>query len=132
MEITTLTRSFPGRGRSSPSISDSVSSAIEWICTTNYLVAVLMHLLDEFLSVKPPHKKLTALKLLMEIFERLGVLLVPHKILAQPRSWNFWALFSILSRWRFVTPQRRLRSSRLSSLLSSAIERVQSMNSSTC
>ena len=67
-------------GRSSPFIFDSVSSAIEWICTTNYFVAVLMHLLDDFLSVEPPHKEPTALKLLMEILERSGVPLALHKI----------------------------------------------------
>ena len=76
-------------GRSSPFIFDSVSSAIEWICTTNYLVAVLMHLLDDFLSVEPPHKKPTALKLLMEIFERLGVPLAPHKILGPAQVLEF-------------------------------------------
>ena len=76
-------------GRSSPFIFDSVSSAIEWICTTNYLVAVLMHLLDDFLSVEPPHKEPTALKLLMDIFERLGVPLAPHKIFGPAQVLEF-------------------------------------------
>ena len=81
MEWKLLLRQGPFHGgRSSPSIFESVSSAIEWICTTNYLIAVLVHLLDDFLSVEPPHKEPNALKLLTEVFERLGVRLVPHKI----------------------------------------------------
>ena len=50
--------SFMGRW-SSPCIFDSLSEAIEWICITNYLIEILMHLLDDFLSVQspgtPPH-----------------------------------------------------------------------------
>ena len=76
-------------GRSSPSIFDGVSSAIEWICTTNYLIDVLMHLLDDFLSVEPPYKEPNALKLLIEIFERLGVPLAPHKIFGPAQVLEF-------------------------------------------
>ena len=50
-------------GRSSPFTFDSVSAAIEWICINNCLIEVLMHLLDDFLSVEP-----TALVLLKQIF----------------------------------------------------------------
>ena len=76
-------------GRSSPSVFDSVSSATEWICTTNYLIAVLIHLLDDFLSVEPPHKEPNALKLLIEIFERLGVPLTSHKIFVPAQVLKF-------------------------------------------
>ena len=41
-------------GRSSPCIFDSLSEAIEWICITNYLIEILVHLLDDFLSVASP------------------------------------------------------------------------------
>ena len=61
---------------------------------------------------------------------KLGVPLAPHKILVQPRSWNLWGLISILSRWGLVFLWRRLRSSTLPFLLSSAVKSVQSVNSS--
>ena len=66
-------------GRSSPFIFDSVSAAIEWICINNYLIEVLMHLLDDFLSVEPPDKEPTALVLLKQIFQYLGVPLASDK-----------------------------------------------------
>ena len=82
------------RGRSSPFIFDSVSAAVEWICINNYLIEVLMHRLDDFLSVESPDKEPTALVFLKQIFQYLGVPLAPDiKYLAPPRSWNFWVSF---------------------------------------
>ena len=58
---------------SGPSIFDNVLSTIEWIFITNCLIEVLIHLLEDFLSVEPPHRELTGLQLLIDIFEELGV-----------------------------------------------------------
>ena len=67
-------------GRSSPCIFDSLSEAIEWICVTNYLIEILMHLLDDFLSVESPGAPPMALEKLKQIFARLGVPLAPNKL----------------------------------------------------
>ena len=48
-------------GRSNPFIFDNVSAVVEWIDINNYPIEVLMHLLDDFLSVEPPDKEPTAL-----------------------------------------------------------------------
>ena len=76
-------------GRSSPFIFDSVSAAIEWICMNNYLIEVLMHLLDDFLSVKPPDKEPTALVLLKQIYQYLGVPLAPDKVFGPSQVLEF-------------------------------------------
>ena len=56
-------------GRSSLFIFDNVSAAIEWICVTKYILEYLMHLLGDFLCVKPPDRTPTALGLLRKIFQ---------------------------------------------------------------
>ena len=76
-------------GRSSPFIFDSVSAAIEWICINNYLTEVLMYLLDDFLSVEPPDKEPTALVLLKQIFQYLGVPLAPDKVFGPSQVLEF-------------------------------------------
>ena len=76
-------------GRSSPFIFDSVSAAIEWICINNYLIEVLIHLLDDFLSVEPPDKEPTALVLLKQIFQYLGVPLAPDKVFGPSQVLEF-------------------------------------------
>ena len=60
-------------GRSSLFLFDNVSAAIEWICINNYLIEVLIHLLDNFLSVEPPNKEPTAMVLLKQICQYFGV-----------------------------------------------------------
>ena len=67
-------------GRSSPFLFDNVSAAIEWICINNYLIELLMHLLDHFLSVEPPDKEPTAMVLLKQIFQYFGIPLTPDKV----------------------------------------------------
>ena len=59
-------------GRWSPFIFDNVSAAIEWICINNYLIDVLLYLLDVFLSTEPPDKDPTGLVLLKQSFGILG------------------------------------------------------------
>ena len=76
-------------GRSSPCIFDSLSEAIEWICVTNYLIEILMHLLDDFLSVESPGSPPMALEKLKRIFARLGVPLVPNKLFGQIQVLEF-------------------------------------------
>ena len=76
-------------GTSSPFIFDSVSAAIEWICINNYLIEVLMHMLDDFLSVEPPDKEPTALVLLKQIFQYLGVPLAPDKVFGPSQVLEF-------------------------------------------
>ena len=49
-------------GRSSPSIFDGIADTPEWICLTNYLIEVLMHLLDDFLTIEPPNAHPIALE----------------------------------------------------------------------
>ena len=55
-------------GRSGPFIFDNTSAAFEWMCITNHLIEVLMHLLDDFLSVDTPDREPTALAFLRQIF----------------------------------------------------------------
>ena len=76
-------------GRPSPFIFDSVSAAIEWICINNYLIEVLMHLLDDFLSAEPPDKEPTALVLLKQIFQYLGIPLAPDKVYSPSKVLEF-------------------------------------------
>ena len=76
-------------GRSSSFIFDSVSAAIEWICINNYLIEVLMHLLDDFLSVEPPDKEPTALVLLKQIVQYLGVPLALDKVFGPSQVLEF-------------------------------------------
>ena len=58
-------------GRSSPFIFHNVSAAIEWVCINNYLIEVLM---------EPPDNEPTALVLLKQIFQYLGVPLAPDEV----------------------------------------------------
>ena len=76
-------------GRSSPSIFDRIADALEWICLTNYLIEVLMHLLDDFLTIEPPNAHPIALELIKQIFTRLGVPLAPNKVFGPTQILEF-------------------------------------------
>ena len=76
-------------GRSSLCIFDSLSEAIEWICVTSYLIEILMHLLDDFLSVESPGVPAMALEKLKWIFALLGVPLAPNKLFGPAQVLEF-------------------------------------------
>ena len=76
-------------GRSSPSIFYRIADALEWICLTNYLIEVLMHLLDDFLTIEPPNAHPIALELIKQIFTRLGVPLAPNKVFGPTQVLEF-------------------------------------------
>ena len=60
-------------GRSSPAIFNAISDAAEWICTSNYQVDNLIHLLDDFLAVEERSKEGYALSIILNVFRNLGI-----------------------------------------------------------
>lgn len=67
-------------GRSSPYIFDTFSSALEWICTHNYELSHLCHLLDDFFSAETVENKGNSLSVILNVFSRLGVPVAPGKV----------------------------------------------------
>ncbi|CAG2188986.1 unnamed protein product [Mytilus edulis] len=66
--------------RSSPIIFDTLSQAICYIATNNYKVNNILHLLDDFLTIDPPHAEgERSMALMMMIFKRLNVPIAMHK-----------------------------------------------------
>ncbi|CAG2196502.1 unnamed protein product [Mytilus edulis] len=66
--------------RSSPIIFDTLSQAICYIATNNYKVNNILHLLDDFLTIDPPHAEgERSMALMMMIFKRLNVQIAMHK-----------------------------------------------------
>jgi hypothetical protein len=71
---------LPFGNRSSCKIFDLLSQAICFIATQNYNIEVMLHLLDDFLSVDRPEVVAErTMALIIHIFQRLGVPLAPEK-----------------------------------------------------
>ena len=67
-------------GRSSPYLFDSLPTTIEWICQYNYSLQNICHLLDDFLGVETALNKGHFLKVVLKLFDDLGVPLAPEKV----------------------------------------------------
>ncbi|XP_069118939.1 uncharacterized protein [Argopecten irradians] len=66
--------------RSNPKIFDSLSIAISWIALNVYGIENVLHLLDDFLVVQPPHADATAImNSFLDIFHKLCVPISMHK-----------------------------------------------------
>jgi hypothetical protein len=66
--------------RSSPIIFDQLSQAICYIAQTNYSIDIMFHLLDDFLTLDPPHSCADrTMALLTLIFNRLNIPMVTEK-----------------------------------------------------
>ncbi|CAG2221610.1 unnamed protein product [Mytilus edulis] len=60
--------------RSSPCIFDNLSRAICWIAKENYGIPVILHLLDDFLTIQPPDScGFRTMALITLIFNRLNI-----------------------------------------------------------
>lgn len=72
--------------RSSPKIFDSLATAICWVATNNYNIPVILHLLDDFLTVQPTTTSGDrTMALLTLIFNRLNIPL-SHKKTVGPTT----------------------------------------------
>ena len=66
--------------RSSPKIFDNLSQAVCHIAKTNYRVAHILHLLDDFLTIEYPNKiGERNMAIMCTLFRRLNIPLAPHK-----------------------------------------------------
>lgn len=60
--------------RSSPKIFDNLSIAICWIASHNYKIPIILHLLDDFLTIQPPGSSgERTMALLTMIFNKLNI-----------------------------------------------------------
>ena len=66
-------------GRSSPGIFDNLPSALEWICTQNYFIENLCHLLDDYFTAEPACNPKN-LDIILRVFDTLGVPVAPKKV----------------------------------------------------
>ena len=71
---------LPFGSRSSPKLFDTLSLAICWIAKHNYGIGVILHLLDDFLTIDPPSAcGERTMALLTLIFNRLKIPTAPNK-----------------------------------------------------
>ena len=54
--------------------------AAEFICKNNYQVDILIHLLDDFLSIDAPSKVTFSLNIILQVFQHLGLLINEKKV----------------------------------------------------
>ena len=67
-------------GRSSPYLFDTLPTAIEWICRNNYNLPMTCHLLDDFLGAESKKTKGQFLKVVLKLFDELGVPMSSDKV----------------------------------------------------
>ncbi len=71
---------LPFGSRSSPKIFNMLSSAIVWIAKNNYNIQWLLHLLDDFLAMSPPHQNPeVTMQALLSVFKNLNIPISPQK-----------------------------------------------------
>jgi len=66
--------------RSSPSLFDNLSVALEWICKNNYRISHICHLLDDFLGVELLSKAGNFLDVVLKLCNKCNIPIAPGKV----------------------------------------------------
>ena len=75
--------------RSSPYNFDTIGQAVEFICRVNYLVEIIEHLLDDFITVKPSDSPPIVLQVIKFVFQKLGIPLAEDKVFGPTTCLDF-------------------------------------------
>ena len=75
--------------RSSPHNFDTIGQAVEFICRVNYLIEIIEHLLDDFITVEPSDSPPTALQVIKFVFQKLGIPLTEDKVFGPTTCLDF-------------------------------------------
>ncbi|XP_074522596.1 uncharacterized protein LOC141787817, partial [Halichoeres trimaculatus] len=95
--------------RSSPFIFNLVSEALCWILLNNIRLPAVLHLLDDFLLIDPPHdNSCSSLTKLKQLFNKLGVPLSDEKTLGPATSLEFLGITLDTSAMKASLPEQKL------------------------
>ena len=75
--------------RFSPHNFDTIGQAVEFICRVNYLVKIIEHLLDDFITVEPSDSPPIALQVIKFVFQKLGIPLAEDKVFGPTTCLDF-------------------------------------------
>lgn len=95
--------------RSSPKIFDTLSVAICWIAKNNYGLEVILHLLDDFLTVdRPGNCAQRTMALLTHIFGKLKIPLSPPKTIGPALALEYLGIILDSQKMEARLPQEKL------------------------
>ncbi|XP_063044381.1 uncharacterized protein LOC134438696 [Engraulis encrasicolus] len=95
--------------RSSPKIFDTLSEALCWILSNNYDTKLLVHLLDDFLTVTPPTDHPSAgRERVLEVFGKLGVPISEEKTCGPVHSLEFLGIIVDSSGFFTALPKEKV------------------------
>ena len=95
--------------RSSPVIFDTLSKAICYIAKHNYKVNNILHLLDDFLTIDPPHADgERSMALMMMIFKRLNIPIAMHKTVGPVTCLEYLGIILDTEKMEARLPQEKI------------------------
>lgn len=95
--------------RSSPRIFDTLSRAVCWIALHNYNIPVILHLLDDFLTIQSPDTcGFKTMALLTMIFKRLGIPISSKKTVGPTTSLEYLGIILDTSKMEARLPKDKI------------------------
>jgi hypothetical protein len=108
--------------RSSPCIFDTLSQAVCWIAQENYGIRIILHLLDDFLTIQSPETcGFRTMDILTVIFNRLKIPISKKKTVGPTTTLEYLGLILDTDLFEARLPEAKIE--RIVTFIQSSIER---------
>ena len=108
--------------RSSPCIFDTLSQAVCWIAQTNYGIRIILHLLDDFLTIQSPETcGFRTMAILTVIFNRLKIPISKKKTVGPTTTLEYLGIILDTDLFEARLPEAKIE--RIVTFIQSSIER---------